>query len=148
MTCLEKLIDHCLWANEAWIAFIAEHAASDEYARTRMSHILLGEQAWFQRIAGEVPDREIWKTLDPPTLREMHARHRDRYRQLLGGDLERVVAYTRFTGERYQSPIADILLHLVTHGAHHRGQLATHMSGTGLKPIVTDFVQFCLATRA
>jgi hypothetical protein len=45
MTSLTKLVEHCVWANEVWIRFIGERAASDEYAITRMSHILLGEQA-------------------------------------------------------------------------------------------------------
>jgi hypothetical protein len=60
------------------------------------------------------------------------------------GNLERVIAYKRFTGEEYQSPVADILLHLALHGAHHRGQMATYVSSKGAKPFNTDFVQFCL----
>jgi uncharacterized damage-inducible protein DinB len=75
----------------------------------------------------------------------MHARHRHLYSDLVRGDVERIVPYTRFTGERYQSPISDILLHLVTHGAHHRGQLSAHIAATGLRPVNADFVQLCLA---
>lgn len=112
----------------------------------RMSHILHGERAWFQRIAGREPDREIWNTLNVTELREILDHHERTYSALLQGDLQRVVAYTRFTGERYASPIADILAHLVTHGAHHRGQLAARVAGTGLEPVNTDFIQFCLAT--
>jgi uncharacterized damage-inducible protein DinB len=144
VNCLTKLVDHCLWANDAWIGFIAEHAPSDTFAITRMSHILLGERAWFQRIAGEQVDPAVWSPLGFDELRETHRRHRDQYRRLLQGDLERIVPYTRFSGERYQSQVGDILLHLVTHGAHHRGQLATHVSSRGLKPINTDYVQYCL----
>jgi len=28
--------------------------------------------------------------------------------------------------------------------ANHRGQMATYASGKGVKPIITDFIQFCL----
>lgn len=77
-------------------------------------------------------------------LRELLHHHRVIYDGLLAGDLARVVAYRRFTGEEYQSSVADVLLHLALHGAHHRGQLATHVSSRGVTPLNTDFVQFCL----
>jgi uncharacterized damage-inducible protein DinB len=54
---------------------------------------------------------------------------------------------TRFTGEKYRSPISDILVHLSHHGAHHRGQMAMHISAEGVTPINTDFIQFCLVNR-
>jgi uncharacterized damage-inducible protein DinB len=144
MTPLSKLIDHCVWANENWIRFLAEGFASDEFLMKRMAHILLGERAWFQRLAGEEPDGDIWKLMTVLELRDILVRHRTMYDDLLRGDIQRVIAYQRFTGEEYQSPVADILLHLALHGAHHRGQMATYVSGTGVKPINTDFVQFCL----
>jgi DinB family protein len=50
-------------------------------------------------------------------------------------------------GEEYQSPVSDILLHLSLHGTHHRGQMATYVSGKGAKPINTDYIQYCLSNR-
>jgi len=141
---LSKLIDHCVWANENWIRFIDDSFASDEFLMKRMAHILLGERAWFERLSGEEPDRKIWEMMSASELRETHRQHRRIYDDLLSGDVERVVSYARFTGEQYQSPVSDILLHLTLHGAHHRGQMATYLSSKGTKPINTDFVQFCL----
>jgi uncharacterized damage-inducible protein DinB len=109
-----------------------------------LSHILHGERAWLQRVAGEEPDRDIWSPMTIPRLLEVHGDHRKAMAGLLGEDLGRIVSYRRFTGEVYQSPVRDILLHLVLHGGHHRGQMATHASGLGLRPINTDFIQFCL----
>ena len=82
-----------------------------------------------------------------PRLLEVNTDHRRTITRLLGEDLGRIVSYRRFTGEAYQSPVRDILLHLVLHGGHHRGQMATHVSGRGLRPINTDFIQFCLIHR-
>ena len=147
MDYLERLVRHSIWANESWIAFIAEKLAADEYLLKRMSHILLGEQAWFQRIRGEVPDRQIWRTFDVDALKVLQKHHRSIYEELLLGELDRVIDYQRFTGEKYQSPVSDILLHLSLHGAHHRGQMATHASSAGVSPINTDFIQFCLTQK-
>ena len=144
---LAKLTDHCIWANELWIGFISENCPADEYLLTRMSHILLGEQAWFDRISGKEPNRNIWTAITIPSLQEEQQKHRSVYQNLVAGNIDRVIAYKRFTGEEYQSSIADILLHLTLHGAHHRGQMATHVSGRGMKPINADFIQYCLSNR-
>jgi uncharacterized damage-inducible protein DinB len=80
-------------------------------------------------------------------MRERLAGHREVYVSLLRSDLSRVVDYTRFSGEKYRSPISDILIHLSHHGAHHRGQMATYISAEGVAPINTDFIQFCLVNR-
>jgi uncharacterized damage-inducible protein DinB len=144
MSDLPKLLHHSSWANEAWIRFVSDACPSDEYLVTRLSHILHGERAWLRRVAGEEPDRDIWSPMTIPHLLEVHGDHRTVIARLLGEDLGRVVSYRRFTGEAYQSSVNDILLHLVLHGSHHRGQMATHASAQGLRPINTDFIQFCL----
>jgi uncharacterized damage-inducible protein DinB len=144
MSELPKLLHHSFWANEAWIRFVSETCPSDGYLVTRMSHILHGERAWLQRVNGEQPDRDIWTPMPVPRLLEVHHEHRGVITRLLGEDLGRIVSYRRFTGEAHQSPVSDILLHLVLHGGHHRGQMATHVSAKGLRPINTDFIQFCL----
>jgi uncharacterized damage-inducible protein DinB len=148
MSELPKLLHHCSWANEMWIHFVSGTCPSDEYFVRRLSHILHGERAWLQRVAGEEPDRDVWALMTIPRLVEVLAHHRTVITRLLGEDLGRIVSYRRFTGEAYQSPISDILLHLVLHGAHHRGQIATHASAQGLRPMNTDFVQFCLVHGA
>ena len=144
---LVKLIDHCTWANDAWLDFIAHHFHADEFLMKRIAHIFAGERAWFQRLAGTEPDRQLWRLMTIPELRDLQHRHRIAYDDVLKGDLNRVIAYKRFTGEEYASPVGDIVLHLALHGAHHRGQMATHVSATGTMPINTDFVQYCLMNR-
>jgi len=144
---LKRLTEYSCWANEAWINFIEKADPADEFLVTRMSHILLGEDAWFQRIAGVGVDRNVWSVLTFDQMRKRLAQHHDMYESLLRSDLSRVVDYVRFTGERYRSPVSDILAHLSHHGAHHRGQMATHISARGVTPINTDFIQFCLVNR-
>ena len=144
---IKRLTEYSCWANETWINFIERVGPADEFLVKRMSHILLGEDAWFRRIAGSTVDPNVWNLLTFDQMRERLARHRDTYESLLRSDLSRVVGYTRFTGEKYRSPVADILVHLSHHGAHHRGQMATYISAQGVKPINTDFIQFCLVNR-
>jgi uncharacterized damage-inducible protein DinB len=141
---LSTLVRYTVWANDAWIALLEGcHAPPAELLRI-MSHVLLGEQAWFQRLADENPDRDIWRTLSTGVLREMHVQHAARYCALLDTNLDRIVEFVRFTGEHGRTSVSDILIHLALHGAHHRGQLAMRATAYGISSPNTDFIQFNL----
>lgn len=138
-----RLVTYTTWANDTWIQFLSDHQITDTDLLKRMSHIILAERVWFQRIDGEDPDRNIWQVLSISSLKEFSARHRQTYTLLLDGDIERTISYKKFAGEEYQSTVEDILMHLMFHGVHHRGQMATIASSTGFKPVNTGFIQFC-----
>lgn len=147
MTHIERLVRHGSWANQRWIDQLESLADGDEYLVRLVSHLLLAERVWFQRIRGEAPDGNIWNLLPITDIQTLQARHTNDYAEILLGDIERVVAYRRFSGEQHQSPVSDIVLHLCTHGAHHRGQMATYASGRGLEFPKTDFINFCVASQ-
>jgi len=139
---LSTLVRHTVWANAKWIALLGGCPAPPAELLRIMSHVLLGEQAWFQRLAEDTPDRDIWRTLSPGALLDMHAQHARRYRALLDADLDRIVEFVRFTGEHGRSSVRDILVHLALHGAHHRGQLAARATAYGLSFPNTDLIAF------
>ena len=47
---IKRLTEYSCWANGAWINFIERVDPADEFLVKRMSHILLGEDAWFRRM--------------------------------------------------------------------------------------------------
>jgi uncharacterized damage-inducible protein DinB len=140
---LKKWIDFNSWANECWIQFIATEFTIEKYLLLQMSHILLGEQAWLQRMNGKPPDKEIWKTLTIPQLWEFHNHHKQELLTILNGDIQKIISYQRFSGEIHKSSISDILSHLVLHAVHHRGQMAARVSDMNIKVINTDFIEYC-----
>src|SRR4030095_24027 len=93
--CIRRLTEYSCWANGAWINFIEKVGPSDEFLLRRMSHILLGEDAWFGRMAGGGVDRNVWTVLTFDQMRERLAQHCGVYQSLLRSDLSRVVDYTR-----------------------------------------------------
>ncbi len=40
-------------------------------------------------------------------------------------DWDRIVAYRNIKGERFESPVWQIVLHVVNHASYHRGQVTT-----------------------
>ena len=55
-------------------------------------------------------------------------------------DLDRAVAYRNSKGEPWTSTVGDILTHVVTHSAYHRGQVASELRAAGFEPAYTDFI--------
>jgi len=55
---------------------------------------------------------------------------------------ERSIAYKSMAGVSYESPIWQIVLHVVNHGTHHRGQVTSMMRQLGEKPVSLDLIAF------
>ncbi len=139
---LEQLVAYTCWANRAWLDFVHSHAAKDDYLTMMISHIYLAEQIWFQRVYGEETRNDVFSTLTKAELQELAPRNVERYAEQLESDLERTLQYKRLNGEPMESSILDILNHLVTHGSHHRGQMARHASQAGLKAPETSYITY------
>lgn len=50
------------------------------------------------------------------------------------------VSYQNSQGETWSSRKDDILMHLITHSAYHRGQVAATVRAAGSVPAYTDFI--------
>jgi uncharacterized damage-inducible protein DinB len=143
MTTLEQLCAYTQWANQRWLDFIARHHSGDAYLLKLIGHVAQGERAWFQRLLGETLDRDVWKPMTLPATRDLFAHNAMLYAQLLRGSLERRIEYVRNNGDTGSASVEDILLHLCTHGGHHRANLASYAVNT-LKSHApqTDFVEY------
>ena len=148
MNTLKGLVAHANWANRLWLEIVASRANNDEYLRRLISHIYLAEQAWFQRIFAEEVRPDVFSTLECDELRQMADRHAGRYAEVLATDLSRVIAYRRFNGDPYESSVLDILNHVITHGAHHRGQMAAYASRVEIAPPDTSYISFARLGKA
>ena len=55
---------------------------------------------------------------------------------------DRVVAYHNTKGEPFQTPVWQIVLHVVNHASYHRGQITTLLRQLGHTPAGTDLVAY------
>jgi uncharacterized damage-inducible protein DinB len=51
------------------------------------------------------------------------------------------MAYRNTKGEAFPYPLGEVLMHLVLHGAYHRGQVAFHLRSAGTQPPLTDYTK-------
>jgi len=144
---LLKLVAQSQWANAKWVEVVYAQATQDARPRELLAHILLSERMWFERIAGQQVITTTSSGLTKDELLRGFAENVATYRQLIGSRLPDVVHFRRATGEEYHTTVADIIYHLVTHGYHHRGQLAAYYARAGVPYPSVDHIDYLIQNR-
>jgi uncharacterized damage-inducible protein DinB len=110
-------------------------------------HIFAADRVWLARVRGQPnpvfvtdADRSLPALQNswPPLLQQWKA---------WAGELndERArepVAYSTMEGTPWRQPIWQVLLHVVNHGTHHRGQVSGFLRSMGHTPPPVDLVHF------
>jgi uncharacterized damage-inducible protein DinB len=144
---LSKWVEHALWANLKWAEYVHAQPDPDPRALELLAHIMVGERVWFERIEGEQKSTAVFRVLPKEILIEGFRQNAQTYRELIAGDCERMVQFQRTTGEAYHARVLDVILHMLTHGYHHRGQLAEIYARHTVTYPSTDHIDFLMANR-
>jgi len=144
---LLQLVAQSQWANAKWVDVVYAQARQDARPRELLAHIMLSECVWFERIARQQVTTTTFSVLTKDELLRGFAENVATYRQLIGARLPDVVHFQRATGEEYHAMVADIIYHLVTHGYHHRGQLAAHYARAGVPYPSVDHIDYLIQNR-
>lgn len=120
---------------------------ADKSVLGTLAHVFAADRIWLARIQGapqitfiSPEDRRI-STLE----KEWPALH-ERWKQWAGpltdAGTTANVSYSDLKGNPWQQPIWQILLHVVNHGTHHRGQVAGFLRAMGHTPPALDLIAF------
>lgn len=111
------------------------------------SHIQLAKRVWLHRIDPSFPGpREGIFPVWPLDQAEQEALEMDAalgayVARLDDRELVRVVAYARVEdSRRFSSLVRHILTQVYNHASYHRGQIASLVAQTGVKPGATDYI--------
>src|SRR6185295_16865846 len=109
-------------------------------------HIQAARQVWLHRL---MPDKQpfpadgvfpVWPLDDAALAVQRMDTVWGAYAAALNdAELARVCRYTSTEGKPWTTPVADILTHVLNHSTYHRGQIASLVAATGIKPPSTDF---------
>jgi len=120
---------------------------SDRTILGTLVHTFAADRIWLYRLAGgENPgfvsdfDRrlEVLQN-DWPAL---HQRWSDWARGLSDDQISADVSYTDMSGKPWKQPLWQLVLHVVNHGTHHRGQVSGFLRALGHAPPQLDLVRF------
>lgn len=139
-----RLFNYDLWANREVIRAMGESDHPQGKALQLMAHISAAERLWWDRLQSNPQSVAVWPDW---TLRECEGRVNEVGRlwteyltHKLDSDFARPVSYVNSKGEAFSSTPYDILIHVITHSAHHRGQIAANMRAAGFTPAYTDYI--------
>lgn len=143
---LEDLIEYELWALRRLLEALRESPAPKYKSTLTFAHILNAYVLWYERIVGKRRSVDPWgeRSIEEceAVLQETEATFREFVSNLGEGDLERQVAYQNTKGASFENTVRDILMHLVIHSSHHRGQVNALIRGAGAEPAIIDYIQF------
>ena len=148
---LQQHIAYTAWATSRLLGAAAqipaEHLTHDFQTSDRsiigtLAHTFAADRVWLKRVTGEPitvfitdEDRQL-ATLqrDWPIVLQGWAAALD--------DPARVVHYRDMKGNPYNNPLYEIVLHLVNHGTHHRGQVSGFLRTLGHTPPPLDLIYY------
>ena len=159
---LEGLYDYGCWANQKLFRVISQLtpeqftrdvAGSYGSIRNTMVHILSAEWGWLDRCGGQ-PRGPRLNPADYPTVESLidtwnkvEAYEREFLSKLNDDDMARNIEYTIVPPDKRTMPLGELMHHAVTHGVHHRGQVALLLRLLGYAPGNFDILLYYAEKR-
>jgi uncharacterized damage-inducible protein DinB len=148
-------IDYTVWASRRVLdaaaaltpdELIRDFGTSDKSVLGTLLHICGGDLVWIERMYGKSLTSFPTDQLTLATLQsdwpQVWKRWKTYADELTDETAERIVAYATFKGIPYRTPAWQIILHVVNHATHHRGQASGFIRALGKKPPVLDLMEY------
>jgi uncharacterized damage-inducible protein DinB len=142
-----SLFRYTRWANDRVLDTMQAAEAVPERAVELLSHLLRTQDVWYGRIEKtDHADLDFWEKDSLAACAERAEASAQRWETGLDGwtaeDLDKSIAYTNSKGTRFETPLRDLLSHVVNHGTHHRAQIALVLREADIAPPATDYIFF------
>ena len=142
-----SLFRYTRWANDRVLRAMRAADPVPKRAVELLSHLLRAQDVWFGRI--EKTDHatlDLWVDESLAACAERAEASTRRWKTVLDGraatDLDRSIPYTNSKGTHFETPLRDLLSHVVNHSTHHRAQIALVLREAGIAPPATDYIFF------
>jgi uncharacterized damage-inducible protein DinB len=130
------------WANrEALRAITVDNSPAQ--AINILAHIIGVSNLWLSRAGGEPPPTSMWPEWTLLTVEEEMKSCLDRWQQCLNSRnvTQGRVEYLNSRGKSCTNSFEELVLEVLCHSAHHRGQIALLLRQSGFPPPTsTDFI--------
>ena len=138
-----RLFRYDAWAHEETLQMLAPVPNPPASSVSRLAHIAGCSNIWLTRLKGVEPDMPVWPELtiaeSSHTLRALKPLWEEYLNQLDDATVATIFTYRNSRGE-FSAKVGDILMHVITHGAYHRGQIAADLRAQGHPVRMTDYI--------
>lgn len=121
-----------------------DHKSADKSVLGTLVHVFAADRIWYARVTGA----PITKFIDESDYQltvlqtEWPGLHQWWTEYLDTADLSAIISYKDMKGNSHQSPLWQILLHVINHGTHHRGMVAAMIRSMGHAPPALDEIAY------
>lgn len=149
---LRKLFEYDYWANQEALHSVGTINATAERALKVAGHIIGAQRVWLGRLeASDSAAPAPWPLMSleeaEAAIGEMHQRWKSFLSGLAPARLDEDLVHRNSKGMEFRVPVRDVLMQLVMHSAHHRGQIAAAVREAGGKPAATDYIVYARQQR-
>jgi uncharacterized damage-inducible protein DinB len=141
---LERLFAYDEWANREVLTSLKAAPTQSARGLELLNHVVGAELLWLARLEKGKPPCPVWPAFTlaqcAEHVRLLPSQWQDYLADIEPADLATAVAYVNSKGEKFESAIGDVLMHVVLHSAYHRGQIAAAARSSGGEPAHTDFI--------
>jgi uncharacterized damage-inducible protein DinB len=142
-----KLFKYDHTVNTQLLGILKKTTNPSDRTRQLFSHILTAQKVWMMRLKNEnLTGVEIWPDLSWDECRILLEKNWKTYQEYLDNisddHLEKVLTHKTSKGKIYHTPRRDILMQVIIHGGHHRGQIAKELRALNVKPPNTDYIAY------
>ncbi len=153
---LRTHLEYSAWASRRLVDIAAQlspeeltrdFGTADRSVLDTLVHVFAADRLWLSRLAGGphpsfIADRdrslEVLQNEWPP----LYGRWIEWAQGINDEQARAAVKYKDMSGRDWQQPLWQLVLHVVNHGTHHRGQVAGFLRSMGHTPPPIDLVHY------
>lgn len=143
----ESLFQYNRWASGRVLDTLQAVDEVPERALELFSHLLRSQDLWYGRVQEtDHTNLDFWVTDSLSACARRLEASTERWQEVLKvrapDDLDQRIAYTNSNGTPYNTPLRDILTHVVNHSTHHRAQIALVLRAADITPPSMDYIYY------
>jgi uncharacterized damage-inducible protein DinB len=154
---LRTHLDYTAWASTRLVAAASgltpeeltrDFGTADHSVLGTLVHVYAADRIWLSRIRGNPPARFIdpEKDMRLDVLQNDWPKLLDEWGSwaagLTGESAATRLSYKDMKGNAYETPVWQIILHVVNHATHHRGQVSGFLRAMGHTPPPLDLMAY------
>jgi uncharacterized damage-inducible protein DinB len=158
---LQDMLAYTAWASRRLVDAAAQlppeqltrdFGTADKSVLGTLVHIFAADRIWFWRIEGNVPatflsDADYQMSVLQNDWPQLHDKWQRWAAQLTDETAAADLHYRDIRGNQWSQPLWQVVMHVVNHGTHHRGQAAGFLRSMGAAPPPIDMTVY-YRTRA